>query len=235
MSASATAVFGTLNTGSGSSPTVAIGSVAAGVTLVVVGYWHDPSGTTYTPSCADTVNGSYGTKILDVYESTNQQRVVAFKFLNAAAGSPVATVSIATAEYAAAMCFVVSDSDGNAPTTIGQPQLTPGTGADGLTSTALTPTSASGLLLGLAAITGTPGTTPAAGTGFSSLGTGWTDTADVARAESKAFSSTSPIAATFTAGANTGHITIALAFYDTGGPGPAAPTRGQPMFFAGFP
>lgn len=234
MSASATAVFGTLNTGSGTSPTVTIGPVAAGVTLVVVGYWHDPSGTTYTPSCSDTVNGSYGTKILDIYDSTNQQRMVAFKFLGSASGSPTATVSIATAEYAAAMAFVVTGSDGAAPTTIGQTQ-TATTATDNLTSTTLTPTSQPGLLLGLAAITGTVGTGPAAGTGFTSLGTGWVDGGAIARAESKTFSSTSAVAATFTAGTATQHHAIALAFYDTGGPGPAAPTRGQPMFFAGFP
>jgi hypothetical protein len=79
----------------------------------------------------------------------------------------------------------------------------PGTGSDGITTGNMTPTEQPACVIGLAVTTGALAT-PAAGTGFTSVGTGWQfgSGTDLARLAHKQITSTADVPFTATAGSN---------------------------------
>lgn len=110
-----------------------------------------------------------------------------------------------------------SGYDATANAKAGQNQQTPGTGTDAVT-TGNTPalTAQPSLISGFAMDTSGTGT-PTNGTGFTSDGTGWGFGATaLMRAESKRVTSTAALAATFTAGSNVAHSSMATVFTETG-------------------
>ena len=90
-------------------------------------------------------------------------------------------------------------------------QATPGTGADGVTSGTTTPTEQPACLLGWH-LSAAALSTPATGTGFTSVGTGiqFGTGTDLVRVQHKRLTSTAGVASTATAGANNTHISMAV-------------------------
>jgi len=104
-------------------------------------------------------------------------------------------------------------------------QASPGTGTDGVTTGNMTPTEQPACVIG-GVINGGGTATPATGTGFTSVGTGWqfgTGT-DLFRAEHQRITSTSALALTATAGTNVRHFSAAVILSETGAGGGAATT-----------
>ena len=96
-------------------------------------------------------------------------------------------------------------------------QAAPGTGADGVTTGNMTPTEQPACVIGAAVCSGAIAT-PAAGTGFTSIGTAWqfgTGT-DLFRAEHQRITSTSAVALTGTAASNVRHFSVAVILSETG-------------------
>lgn len=91
-----------------------------------------------------------------------------------------------------------------------QHQATPTTTTDAVSSLTATPPVANSLQYGFS-FANHGAAAPAAGTGFTSVSTMWNyGASDVARVERKTLSSTTAVAATFTAGTNTNHLTITV-------------------------
>lgn len=90
-------------------------------------------------------------------------------------------------------------------------QATPGTGADGVTSGTTTPTEQPACLLGWH-LSAAALSTPATGTGFTSVGTGiqFGTGTDLVRVQHKRLTSTAGVASTATAGANNTHVSMAV-------------------------
>src|SRR5690606_13038646 len=59
------------------------------------------------------------------------------------------------------------------------------------------------------------GATPAAGTGFTSVGTFWSNPPDVARMEHRRLEATDATASTFTAGVNDSHLAAQMIFVES--------------------
>lgn len=111
-------------------------------------------------------------------------------------------------------------------------QPTPGTGTDGITTGNMTPTEQPACVIGLIISFATL-TAPTEGTGFTSVATGWqygTGT-DLARLEHKQITSTSPVALTGTAAANTSHWSLAVILSESGagGAGLSIPATYRPQ------
>jgi hypothetical protein len=188
--------------------------VAAGNTIVAIVNHDSPSGSTVTVD--DNFNaGNYGTTKKTVTAAGDEQ-INLFILDNSAAGD--STHKTVTAHWSPSTDFVgilIAEVSGLAnpsyDTSAGQSQTAPGTGTDAVTSTTLTPGNANVALFGyeLSAVSTTHSpTVPAAGSGFTSDGTGvlWTGAAGMgvarARLEHKTtvpLGSTSAVAATFTA------------------------------------
>lgn len=117
-----------------------------------------------------------------------------------AAGTVNVTQTLGTARAFRAIGVVrVTGVSTGASVGIGQAQTAPGTGADLVTSTVLTPASQPAMLLGISC--DFSGSAVTAGTGFNNVGTFATaDTANatLTRIEDKRLTSTSNVAATFT-------------------------------------
>lgn len=194
----------------------------AGSALVAF-VWYYAAGGPYTITMSDTAGGndSWSEVGSGLFSGGNGMR--AFVLLNAAAtattvratfGANVAYPAIAVVEVAG-----IQTSSAVAGQAL-QTQATPGTGTDGVTS------GNTGTLTGqpAAIIAGTVNTTsaatPAAGTGYTSIGVGWDYGAtSSARFEHKRVTSTSAVAGTFTAGNDSEHQTIAVALLETAGGG----------------
>lgn len=107
-------------------------------------------------------------------------------------------------------------------------QASPGTGADGVTTGNMTPSEQPACVIGFAFNVGSLNT-PAAGTGFTSIGTAWQlgGGTDLMRAEHKRITSTSAVALTETAGANVRHTSLAVILSEAGATaGTATPGAG---------
>lgn len=104
-------------------------------------------------------------------------------------------------------------------------QASPGTGSDGITTGNMTPTEQPACVIGGVANGGSVNT-PAAGTGFTSIGTAWQFGygTDLFRAEHQRITSTSALPLTMTAGANVRHFSAAVILSETGAGGGAATT-----------
>lgn len=228
MSASVGSTAEGVATGAAASVTTASFTINAAVgginsTLLVLATHDNTNSGAMT--CQDSVNGSTGWvgPLVTQLSATSGQKTSLFYRLNCAAGSGVTcTVNYSPSEDArAAIVVEVRGTDGAAPVRIGNDQEAtqgggnPGTGTDAVTSTTLTPGGQPGILVGLSYNTFSVAV-PTAGTGFSSDGAFWAFTGfslpAALRAEHKAISSTSAVAATFTAGNGASAITDHQAF-----------------------
>lgn len=204
--------------GSGTTQAVTL-TVTAGSTLYVVATCDNTGAVSM--SCADNVNGTYGTQLdTTLNDATDGALLAAFRFVNAAAGSTTVTITYGSTITFKGICvFEVggvktsSSLDGHT----GQVQLTPTTTTDATTSSNASSSNQPALVVGLC-INASGTQTPAAGTGFTSNGTGWTAGTPQARAESKRVTATGNQAATFTAGVNGGHLTVVAVFDEISGP-----------------
>lgn len=112
---------------------------------------------------------------------------------------------------------------------IGQTQASPGTGANAITSTTLTPASQPGMLMGFGIDDAGSAVTVSAGTGFTTRGTiaNWdSGIGDISRVEDIRLTATTAKAATFTASSAPGH-TVAFAVFVPESGGAVAPTYPQ--------
>ena len=221
--------FGALNTGAGAIPAYTFpGAVVAGNAIVGGLTCHDATGSTAF-TATDTVNGAtYGTPIVDRYDSADQQRTLIWVLLATAAGTPSFSVSGSGSAYSGVWALEVQDVISTTPTGNGAVQATPGTAADGLSSGNITITSATALLIGFAEATGNTVATPTVGTGFTSIATGWVDGAAGALLEYKALAATTAVPALARAAANDVHVTLGVVLYGAsggGGGGAAGSTR----------
>ena len=195
-----------------------VGSIATSTTLSVaagerVKVW------VYYFAAAVTVTVSDGTNNfnpLPAFASVNDgnSRLYCFERYYATG----ATVTI-TASFSGNVPFagiVAARCDGGASGAIvasacaGNVQTAPTTAANAVTSGNLTPPAAASTIYALT-LNDTAGATPAAGGGFVDGGAYLSNPPNVARLESFVTSNTTPLPATFTAGVNATHLTIAVA------------------------
>lgn len=163
------------------------------------------SATRIVESCSDGTNTyAYVTTLSD---ATNGQSWALFECLDTAAGTFTITFGLASAAGARGLAAFHQSGLANSGSlqNIQQVQASPGTGANALTSTNLTPASQPGMLLGLAMDDSTNGAISAGGTFTDEGALGNWDTAFVtsSRAEDKRLILTAAVAATFTASAGT--------------------------------
>jgi hypothetical protein len=204
-------------TGSGSNAADASGvslSVAATVAdgemlLVWVTYG---KGTLITASVSDGVNEF--TQIgSTIHNTSNQQSCALFQCTSAVGGTRDITFTLASsALYRAVGYLRYTGLSGTAQATVGQSQLTPGTGTDGVSSGSITPVSQPAALIGITFA-------PISGAATLTAGTGFTDRGDFAatlaafnntsRIEDKLLTGTAATAATFTSSVNDAVITMA--------------------------
>lgn len=184
------------------SVSVTLAGVTAGSSLVAF-VTVDSS---HTASVSD--GAAYAQRQLST-DTTNTQRTYCFTLDNAAAGSHTITASFApaTAYWDAIEVYEVAETAGY-DASASQWQATPGTGTDGVSSTAVTPAAAGSLILGWTQNTA-GGSFPALGTGFSAVSTNATLQT---RGEVLVQGTAAAVSATFTAPVSQGHTTHVLAF-----------------------
>lgn len=185
----------TAGSGSGSGTTISVSRTYAGGERAVV--WVTAGGaTTITVTDGTNTYSAVGSQVVANSGDVLQQ----FECLSCVAGTYTVQANLGTTQpYRGIAVHRFSNLTG-AGQTVGQAQTAPGTGADGLSSTNLTPASQPGLLLGIS--TDYNGGTISAGTGFASGGA--YTTLDAANGsytfyETKRLTSTSAVPATFTA------------------------------------
>src|SRR5690349_10159632 len=205
-------------------------NLTPGSVLVVHGTWDNTN--TPTVTCADATNGAY-TAVDTVLDTAHGQDQKNFYFKNnASSGKPVITLTFSASSQFKGIHFQeITGAETVNPLAghHGQFQNAPGTGTDGATSdlTGTLTGQPAGVLGLIMDPSGT--TTPAAGTGFTAGTTGWGfgGTAS-ARSEFKRFTSTAPVAATFTMGTAESCDTFCLVFLEAG-----ASTGGSLFFGSG--
>ena len=212
--------------GTASASTIATSTtvtVAAGDTIVVIGTVAQAD-LTASLACSDGTN-TY-TLRQAVYDATTTANFCIFVAENVAAGTYTVTLSWGGSTRTSRAVYAIPLSGLKAASyQIGgiAVQASPGTGTDGVTTGNMTPTEQPACVIG-AITNGGSVNTPAAGTGFTSIGTAWqfgTGT-DLFRAEHKRITSTSAVALTGTAGANVRHFSVAVILSETGAGGGAA-------------
>lgn len=204
---------------------VTLTGVTAGSTLAVFatcesGRSMTGIGTGGAAGCADSVNGSYGAApVQNIPDTTDTQRVACWLLQNSASGNPVVTVTFdASANFTGIWAAEVGGAaTASADGSNGNWQATPTTTTDATTSGTITPSTQPGLIVSVCSNTNGTGATTA-GTGFTDHGTGWAQ-AGPARFESKRYTTTSPIAGTYTAASNVDHVSLAMLFKEAGGGG----------------
>jgi hypothetical protein len=228
-------INGTLTTTVGVASITQAITVAAGERLVV--YCTYDFGTGSTGTIADTKGNTWALR-QTATETANQQ-MYCWECLSPATGATTITVTFSAAVFGPALyTLAVTGGDTNAAASASNWQVTPGLTTDAVTSTSLTPNTASSLLIAISQCTHlSSGGLPSAGTGFTSLDTMWDYGSGVfTRAETKTLTSAASTAATFTATGNRDHLTIALAISEPGAapatPGPVLRTQQRAK---GFP
>lgn len=202
-------------------------TATAGDTLIAILQWGTPSTATATLNDSVGTNDTWTECGSGVIDGTAQLQMRAFRLDNAAAGScTVHAVFGHTVDFPAIIIIPVSGlANPSFDKSAFAVQNSPGTGTDALTGGSTGTLAAQpAMILGLSSDFNNT-TTPAAGTGFTSIGTGWTygGTAGM-RVEHKRVTSTSSVSATFTAGTGTDpHASVTLAFDESGAGGGATP------------
>lgn len=202
----------------------------AGSALVAfVWYYRGAGATTITMSDTAGGNDSWTEVGSGLFNGGNGMR--AFVLLDAAATATTARATFAASSQYPAIAVVEVKGIVTSSAIAGealQTQATPGTGTDGVTS------GNTGTLTGqpAAVIAGSVDTTstgtPAVGTGYTNIGTGWDygGATSSARFEHKLVTSTSAVAGTFTAGSDVEHQTIVVALLETTSGGDVNSTPG---------
>lgn len=204
---------------------------AAGLTYLhaFVSFGDGATGTvssiTSVPSLTWTVIGSV------VRDAGDGQSITQYRSSVTAAGGVVVTANLSGSFSDRGICVKeIGGSDGNVVGNAGQLQATPTTTTDATTSgNTGTLTEAPALLSGICIASGGAGQ-PAAGTGFTSDGVGWTfgGGTNLMRSESKRVTSTAAVAATFTAAANSAHMSLVAAWGEAASG--SSPTPTSPLF-----
>lgn len=195
----------------GTTLSVTLNGVQTGSTLVAL-YTNDTSASS-TASAADNLNAGSYTPVETVNDTGNGQKTGMFYMPNSVSGNVALTVTWSAGEFTKGIWLgeirgAVKDSSVLAGHN-SQLQNTPGTSTDGLTSNTATPSGQPALVFGFSFHE--VGGAPSAGTGFSTGIVAWNSgqfSGLGARSESKRITSTSAVAATFTAGANNSHVTL---------------------------
>jgi hypothetical protein len=220
--------------GSGGNYDVTINGVTAGNTLFCA-FSHDTNGGASVPtaSVSDDKGNTWTAALTSTLDTSNDQKLVLFACVNVATGGNVkVTVDWTGSITLFGRAMVVAEQSGirNVSLVSGQYNShfdnAPGTSTDGVSSGTITPqTTGASLIVAVCMESGGNGT-PAAGTGFTSRGTGWLITVDRMRLTTKAISGNSATAGTFTAPLNREFITGAIVFEDAvvGSAASSAPT-----------
>lgn len=195
----------------GTTLAVTLNGVQAGSTLVAL-YTNDTTAGS-TASAADNLNtGSY-TTLETVNDTGNGQKTGMLYMPNSVAGNITMTVTWSAGEFTKGVWLAELRGALQSISVLAghnsQLQNTPGTSTDGLTSGTATPSGQPALVFGLSFHE--LGAAPSAGSGFTSGTVAWNSGQFAglgARSESKRITSTSAVAATFTAGANNSHVTL---------------------------
>jgi len=184
---------------------------------LVVFVTYGSGGGTGTVTCSSDIDGSFtqtGITNPNQNDAAHTQANTIFYFVNSLGGQATVTVTW-TGVTPNWVSMWVEEISGISPTTnvvgVGNQQATPTTSADATTSTNISPTKASGVLIGFSQETQTITGAPNAGTGFVS---DFVDATTAARIEHKTVSSTTALAATFTALDNASHTTYGIWFQD---------------------
>lgn len=196
----------------------ATGAVTSGDGLWVI---VTSAGNVVPASVTDSNSNTGYSMIRSDFNASDSQTVSQWKNLNIASGSGTLTVTANFSPNAGGLGIAITPVFGHNQSGtwvgIGQVQSAPGAGADAVTSTALTPGSQPGLLLGFTCNTFSD--TIASGTGFTDVVNGLTNwlaqtgfTTDI---EKLNISSTSPVAATWTVSTNTGRDMSEAVFIPT--------------------
>ncbi len=214
-----------------SATTVAITlTVAAGSTLVVWVTWDDT--TTVTCSVADPTNGTYTAGPVDNFTAVSQAFGRFYKQAVAAGSTTITATFGASANFRGIWVAEITGAvtTGGSDGSSGNTQSAPGTGADAVTTGAMTNAAQPALIIATA-IDIDSTTTPAAGTGFTSAGS---NAALAARVESKRITATGSQAGTFTAGTGADHFWAAgFVFDEAAGGGTTVSLTGQGATSAG--
>ena len=203
------------NDGAATTQTVGMDITSAGMTLGLL-VCTDRART--INSVSDTGSHTFGLKA--TLDDTTQwkSRLYVAENCTAQAGNTLSVTLDASSTGFLLVAFRLSGNAAAAFDKIASQFLgSPGTGANGVTSGATaTLTTQPQLVVGFALPNGSPNTSLAVGTGFTSALTGTTAFSGVFRLEYQRVTSTTGIAATFTAGANVGHSAIVATFIEAG-------------------
>lgn len=218
------------NEAAGSATTITANITStAGNTLVVFGV---TASTLLTLTCSDNVNGSYGPGKIPTTDTPNgtQGDIFVLPGASNAGGALIVTLGNQTTSNSSFWGIWVIELSGAAGVDgfNAAAQNTPPITTDGVSSGTVTNTSQPGMLVSVCYNDNGGGTTPVAGTGFTSTTTAWTfGGPSGGRSEYQLISNTTGTPATFTAGSAIGHITFAV-FIDQSGPsGPTINTQPQ--------
>lgn len=210
--------------GATAAPTITLAflnPVTPGSSIHVICGSIDQASTTF--ACADSVNGSYGTAkdLINDTLGSDQFVMAQFVFDNTASGTPTITITPGASSGFLAVCIReiggTSGYDGPNGHAAQQQSGPPGTGANAVSSGTATPSVQPGLI---SALSNDPSDTnaPTAGTGFTSGISGWQFGlgSPSMRTESKRYTATSAVAATFTGtSATDSYITFAAFFKES--------------------
>jgi hypothetical protein len=171
-------------------------------------------------TCSDSVNGSYGAALDTIQEAGDTQRLAHFKFDNTAAGTPTVTITPNTSVgYLSIWIREIGGTSGYDSAHKAAVQTALGNGTDNITTGTQAPNNQPGLLSALGVCT-SQFVVPAAGTGFTLGANGWTfGTSNTACTESKRYTATTAIAATFSnSGGSNNFATLAAFFKESSSP-----------------
>lgn len=218
----------TANSATGSTLALAFSvSLTAGDTIHAAAS-SDTSGGATVSSFSDGTN-TYGSVLDAQNDATHKQSLAHCVAQNCAAGTPTVTVNFSVSAVNRGLWIknitgcATSSLDGHS----GNVQLSPGTGTDAVTSGNATNTNQPALISAFCTDTLNQNEVPAAGTGFTSEGAGWNNqygagATNTAIAENKRITTTTAVAATFTAPVNDPYATV-MAIFDEFGVGAPAP------------
>jgi hypothetical protein len=223
--------------GSGAAASIQLafsGAVTPGSSIHVICSSIDTA-TSFT--CSDSVNGSYGAALDTIDQTGDTQRLAHFKFDNTAAGTPTVTITPNTSiGFLAIWIREIGGTSGydSAHKTALQTAL--GNGTDNITTGTQAPNNQPGLLSALGVCTSNF-VLPSAGTGFTAGANGWTfGTSNTACTESKRYTATTAIAATFSnAGGSNNFASLAAFFKESTGATTITPGAGAIGVTGGTP
>lgn len=220
----------TANSATGSTLALAFSvSLTAGDTIHAAA-GSDTSGGATVSSFSDGTN-TYGSVLDAQNDVTHAQSLAHCVAQNCAAGTPTVTVNFSVSAVNRGLWIknitgcATASLDGHS----GNKQASPGTGTDAITSGTATNTKHPALISAFCTDSLNQNAVAAAGTGFTSEGAGWNNqygagATNTAIAENKRITTTSAVAATFTAPGSDPYMAVEAIFDESGAGGGAQPT-----------